>query len=202
MSTSECFCNNNLSYAPIAQLLTKDDYSLKNLLAVNRHMELFGTDNYRKQFLLDYIIYNYDRHLNNFGVYYNPDTKEILGPAKIYDNGVGLFTYGTGEDYTLEGMEKYMFRRDHPTDFSFDFLLEYLLNDEMKELARSLVNYELQEHDLYKVPEWRLEGMNRLIQNRVQNILNYKHKNNIKIYDKYMESKKIKDLFSIPKVTF
>ena len=40
--------------------------------------------------VLDYLIANEDRHLNNFGLLRNPDTQEWLGPAPIYDSGSSL----------------------------------------------------------------------------------------------------------------
>lgn len=40
--------------------------------------------------VLDYLIANEDRHLNNFGLLRNPDTLEWLGPAPIYDSGSSL----------------------------------------------------------------------------------------------------------------
>lgn len=40
--------------------------------------------------VLDYLIANEDRHLNNFGLLRNPDTLEWLGPTPIYDSGSSL----------------------------------------------------------------------------------------------------------------
>ena len=40
--------------------------------------------------VLDYLIANEDRHLNNLGLLRNPDTLEWLGPAPIYDSGSSL----------------------------------------------------------------------------------------------------------------
>lgn len=37
--------------------------------------------------VLDYLIANEDRHLNNFGLLRNPETLQWLGPAPIYDSG-------------------------------------------------------------------------------------------------------------------
>ena len=41
--------------------------------------------------VLDFIIANTDRHLNNFGFLRNPDTLEWLGLAPVYDSGTSLF---------------------------------------------------------------------------------------------------------------
>lgn len=43
-----------------------------------------------RMIVLDYIIANEDRHLNNFGLLRNAETLEWLGPAPIYDSGSSL----------------------------------------------------------------------------------------------------------------
>lgn len=40
--------------------------------------------------VLDYIIANDDRHLNNFGLLRDTETLEWLGPAPVYDCGASL----------------------------------------------------------------------------------------------------------------
>ena len=44
-----------------------------------------------KMIVLDYLILNEDRHMNNFDVIRNADTLEYLGAALIYDNGTSLW---------------------------------------------------------------------------------------------------------------
>lgn len=48
------------------------------------------TDFYKMN-LLDYIVGNYDRHWNNFGIIRNSNTLDIIGLAPIYDNGNSLW---------------------------------------------------------------------------------------------------------------
>lgn len=44
-----------------------------------------------RMLVLDYLIVNEDRHLNNFGVVRSVDTLEYTGAAPIYDNGTSLW---------------------------------------------------------------------------------------------------------------
>lgn len=44
-----------------------------------------------RMLVLDYLIVNEDRHLNNFGVIRRADTLEYLGAAPIYDSGTSLW---------------------------------------------------------------------------------------------------------------
>ena len=43
-----------------------------------------------RMIVVDYIMANGDRHLNNFGLIRDPDTLEFLRPAPIYDTGTSL----------------------------------------------------------------------------------------------------------------
>lgn len=43
-----------------------------------------------RMIVVDHIMANGDRHLNNFGLIRDPDTLEFLGPAPIYDTGTSL----------------------------------------------------------------------------------------------------------------
>lgn len=48
--------------------------------------------------VLDYLIVNEDRHLNNFGLIRNAVTLEWIGTAPLYDNGNSMwFNRITGE---------------------------------------------------------------------------------------------------------
>lgn len=173
VSSSVCFCNNNLSYATIAQLLTKEDYGLRYFDAVDRHVELFGKKEYIEQLVFDYIILNYDRHLYNYGVYYNPDTKEIISPAKIYDNGTGLIAYGLKEDEfeNVDMYNKFLMEHTHANGLLFDTLLKYFSCKDMNRLASRLIGFKITPHERYNLPEWRIQFLNDFIQKRVRNVL-------------------------------
>lgn len=48
-------------------------------------------DSLNKMLVLDYIICNQDRHLNNFGVLRNANTLEYIAPAPVFDSGTSLW---------------------------------------------------------------------------------------------------------------
>ncbi len=52
-----------------------------------------------RMIVVDYIIGNHDRHLNNFGIVRDSRTLEWLRPAPIYDSGSSM-----GHDLTTDGM--------------------------------------------------------------------------------------------------
>lgn len=51
----------------------------------------FDEEKLAKMFIIDYLIANEDRHLNNFGFIRNADTLEWIGLAPIYDSGNSMF---------------------------------------------------------------------------------------------------------------
>lgn len=179
VSTCECFCNENLSYAPIYKIMTREEWETSDVYqALDDRMKYFGERAFKDMFLFDYIVYNYDRHLGNFGVYYNPDTKEILNPAKIYDNGVGLLAYGTAHSLNQGKLSEIQLdARDYIGYMSFDHALKYLIDAEMKEKAKKLINFKFEKHEKYNLNDNRLKALEDFVQSRVERILNYDIKN-------------------------
>ena len=179
VSTCECFCNENLSYAPIYKIMTREEWETSDVYqALDDRMKYFGEREFKDMFLFDYIVYNYDRHLGNFGVYYNQDTKEILSPAKVYDNGVGLLAYET-ENSLNQGKlgETQIDIRDYIGYMSFDHALQYLIDGEMKEKARKLINFKFKKHERYNLNDSRLKALEEFIKGQVEKVLDYDIKN-------------------------
>lgn len=179
ISTCECFCNENLSYTPIYHLFSEEEMKssgMSNVLDIR--MKYFGKRAYKDMFLFDYVTHNYDRHLGNFGMYYDPNTKEILGPAKIYDNGAGLLAYGTVQDLNQGKLnEIWINDRTYMSWITFDHTLQYLIDSEMKEKARKLINFKFEKHEKYNLNDNRLKALEDFVQSRVERILNYDIKN-------------------------
>lgn len=69
--------------------------SLTNLFNACEKAGMNNIENIKSEFskmsVLDYLIANTDRHLNNFGFLRNPDTLEWIGLAPVYDSGTSLF---------------------------------------------------------------------------------------------------------------
>lgn len=179
VSTCECFCNENLSYTPIYKIMTREEWETSDVYrALDDRMKYFGEREFKDMFLFDYVTHNYDRHLGNFGVYYNPDTKVILSPAKVYDNGAGLLAYGDVRDLNQGKLsETQLDTRDYIGYMSFDHTLKYLIDEEMKEKARKLINFKFEKHEKYNLNDNRLKALEDFVQNRVERVLNYDIKN-------------------------
>lgn len=179
VSTCECFCSENMSYASIYTLMSREELEVIDAYqALDDRMKYFGEREFKDMFLFDYVTHNYDRHLGNFGVYYNPDTKVILSSAKVYDNGASLLAYGDVRDLNVGKVDiNWINDRDYMAGISFDNALQYLIDDEMREKAKKLINFKFQRHEKYNLNENRLKALENFVQSRVERILNYDLKN-------------------------
>lgn len=94
--------------------------------------------------VLDYIIVNEDRHLNNFGVVRRADTLEYIGAAPIYDSGTSLWFDKPVPMISPEAkMTCKPFKNSHEeqiklvTDFSWlDFSALNGIDEELRELVK------------------------------------------------------------------
>lgn len=80
-----------------------------------------------RMMVLDYLIANEDRHLNNFGLLRKPGTLEWLGPAPIYDSGSSLgYNRLTPQIHAGRNITCKPFKRSHQDQLrlvtSFDWL--------------------------------------------------------------------------------
>lgn len=179
VSTCECFCNENLSYTPIYTLMSREELETSDVYqALDDRTKYFGEREFKDMFLFDYVTHNYDRHLGNFGMYYNPDTKYILGPAKVYDNGAGLLAYGDVRDLNQGKLDmNWINDRNYMSGITFDNALQYLIDKEMKEKARKLINFKFEKHERYNLNDNRLKALEEFIKGRVEKVLDYDIKN-------------------------
>jgi hypothetical protein len=77
--------------------------------------------------VLDYLIANEDRHLNNFGLIRNAGTLEWIGPAPVFDSGSSLgYDKLPAQIIAGKGMECKPFKRRHEEQVrlvtSFDWI--------------------------------------------------------------------------------
>ena len=95
----KCFCNNNVELISAWEVLqtvkTRKNQSLFHPLrdaCIRLGITAGAFDKFISyEIMTDFLISNFDRHMNNIAVLRNPDTLEMLGMAPIYDNGNSMF---------------------------------------------------------------------------------------------------------------
>lgn len=137
-------------------------------------INIFDSLNLRDEFndlmCFDTLIYNTDRHLNNYGLLVDNDTFEVLGMAPIFDNGLGLLPY-----YTMDkDIHDYAKKNDYQNSgLESQDILALCLTERQKAMFRHLIGFKFPRHPLYNWPEDRLERMEALLQERLQWILSF-----------------------------
>lgn len=96
-SVCENFIDENTELVPvnaIVQNVQKPNH-ISMYDFVIEELEKLGVNDAKKRIdemlFLDYIIFNEDRHFNNFGFIRDAETLEVIGMAPIYDSGTSLF---------------------------------------------------------------------------------------------------------------
>ena len=92
----ECFVNKDTELVPASQIM-HNIHKNQNIEDYNEYIKILeehNIENVREKlenmYILDYIILNEDRHLNNFGIIRDVNTLKWLDIAPIFDNGQSL----------------------------------------------------------------------------------------------------------------
>lgn len=76
--------------------------------------------------VVDYLILNEDRHLNNFGMLRNADTREFIGAAPIFDSGSSFGYSAHLQNIMSQKLKSKPFKNTHPEQLklvtSFDWV--------------------------------------------------------------------------------
>lgn len=123
VSKCECFINTNTELIPAHQILHGKVEKERPYEQYIHILEEKGIDNAREKlenmFILDYLILNEDRHLNNFGVIRDVNTLKWLDIAPIFDNGqsLNILDYND-EEVIINGQGRFFYTTDN-----FDFII-------------------------------------------------------------------------------
>lgn len=118
--------------------------------------------------VFDALVYNTDRHLNNYGFLRDNDTYELVGMAPIFDNGCGMLPYYTPDKDIDEFAKKYDYQN---SGLSNDDIFALCLKDRHKKMISRLIGFTFPKHPLFDLAEERIEMLEALLQRRIQYIL-------------------------------
>ncbi len=118
VSKCECFINTNTELISAHQILY-DNVKKENAYEEYIHiLEEKGINRVREKlenmFILDYLILNEDRHLNNFGIIRDINTLKWLDVAPIFDNGqsLNILDYND-EEVIINGQGRFFYTVDN-----------------------------------------------------------------------------------------
>ncbi len=107
VSKCPCFINIDTEYIPASVILNdfKKDFEIEDYEKYINLLKEFKIKNVREKienmFILDFIMLNEDRHLNNFGVIRNVNNLDIIDIASIFDTGQSLNIINCGDNEVI-----------------------------------------------------------------------------------------------------
>ena len=119
-------------------------------------------------FVFDALIYNCDRHKGNFGFLVDNDTQKIIKPAPLFDHNLSLICYALEDDFDKE---EYIEQLKPRIGSSFIKDAKRCLTSNMRRKLINIKGFKFQKHPKYNLPDWRLEILEKLINNQIDLIL-------------------------------
>ena len=136
VSKCECFINIDTELITAHQILhskINKENAYEEYISV---LENNGIKNAREKiedmFILDYIILNEDRHLNNFGIIRDVNTLKWLKTAPLFDNGqsLNILDY-SDEEVIINGKGRFFYNVD-----TFDYIISKIRNIKRYDLSK------------------------------------------------------------------
>lgn len=177
----------------VCDIFTSEQFGFLPYAAVDRNNSIYETvielmskynldDQVRKMFVFDSIIMNEDRHKNNFGFMVDNDKQEIVGMAPWFDHNLSLLPYAMQDDF--EDFDNYFSMKGPRLERDFILGAKMCLTDETRSIVSQLRDFEFTRHPKYNLPEWRLQAIERIIQQNVRKILGEDNTNVYNVWNK------------------
>ena len=176
---SECedFVNSNTDFVSALQISKSqkkrnDDSLYDHFVRCAEELHIPGVRSFLDQMIvIDYIIGNEDRHLNNFGAIKDATTLEFISMAPIFDSGSSLGFDKIPEDIVKQSLyECKPFKKTHEEQLSlvtnFDFLKDKDLT-QIPYIAKSILN----DYKDERLNEYRINKIVESISLRVQRLM-------------------------------
>ena len=121
--------------------------------------------------IADSITFNEDRHLGNFGFIIDNDIFKIMETAPLYDHNISLLCYAVQEDFN--NIEKYIRgnNKGHKLGGDFVSIAKEVLTPKMRKRLINIHGFKFKKHRRYNLPDWRLEALNKIVNNQIEKIL-------------------------------
>ena len=179
-STCKLFTSIDVSYYSIYSML--GDRSITEYKEYFRDISKDAYNDFCSMMVFDALIYNVDRHLNNFGVLVESSIGRVMGMAPVFDNGFSLFDKASFNVYNMELLNEYRRGLFPSIGSTFEDNAKECLGDVQKRQLRSLIGFKFKLHDKYNLPLWRVKVLEDFIQIRIKELLNV---------DDILESRKV-----------
>ena len=171
-STCELFTDINTSYVPMHKFLPEG-----GLKATADYLKGLGEkyyDAFVDMLVFDALIYNTDRHYGNFGLLVDNKTNKPIKFAPLFDHGLSLFNYAMDDD--IDDLKTYAKTRSSAFNAPYEEIVKEFITQKQKERLRKMINFKFKKHPRYNLPDKRLKKIEKFLQERVQQLLEIKGK--------------------------
>mgnify|MGYP004564422501 FL=1 len=136
VSKCECFINSDTELIPASQILaniSEKTNAYEEYIKILEEKDIsMVREKLENMFILDYLMLNEDRHLNNFGVIRNVNTLKWLDIAPIFDNGQSLNIIDYNDDEVIiNGQGRFFY-----SVMDFDTIISKVKNIKRFDLAK------------------------------------------------------------------
>lgn len=175
VSKCECFINSNTELITAYQILKGKD----KVNVYNNYIDILinnGISDAKQKvdnmFILDYLMLNNDRHLNNFGIIRDVNTLEWLDVAPIFDTGnsLNLLDYSE-EEIIIEGNGRFFYNID-----TFDNIIKKIDNlkridiSKLENLTENFENLLTKYKNITKMTDRRINKLCMLLTSRIEKL--------------------------------
>lgn len=165
-SVCDCFTSEKYGYLPYAAI----DKGNTDFLQILDIMEKYGlADKARLMFVVDAVIFNEDRHKNNFGFIVDNDKQEIVDMAPLFDHNISLLPYAEKEEFA--DLDNYLSQRGPRLGNDFFSIAKYCLTPTVRNTLINLLGFKFKRHPKYNLPEWRLNCLEKFVNENIKKIL-------------------------------
>lgn len=177
VSSCPLFTNENEGFVPIHYFLDKESKKLKGIELVDELEKIYDKDKLADMLMFDSIIGNTDRHLGNFGMIVDNNTKEILRPAPIFDNGLSMFNYLYNDEINdisdLDNIGEIVSKTSSFLELDFDIQLKIFVQDRHASALEKLQSFTFTRHPKYNLGEEWLQPIEKYINKRATMALEF-----------------------------
>lgn len=169
ITASRCklFTDIHTAYIPIGRIVREG--GLKACLEFYKGLGNDAYEQIKSMLVFDAVIYNEDRHFGNFGILRNEHSGEIIGAAPAFDHGMSLFNFAMPEDF--RDLDSYAKTRGTAYGISFESVCREVMGPVQTRQLRRLIGFTFRRHPKINLPEYRLQAIEKHIQERCQQLL-------------------------------
>lgn len=177
-SQCDLFTSETVGYVPFGKTIdTKKYYSIPQLVQYFENYDVEHKTSFSKKFrimiVLDSIVFNHDRHLNNFGFLFDNESLEIKEFAPLFD-----FNFSFLCSFTMDDLKNYReslvkYNIGHKLGGDFDVVGKEIITPEIRSMLPSAID--IPKHSHYNMDSERMHVLEDIFQENYRNVRNGKN---------------------------